>query len=269
MEPDNSSKQSFVTVTEVPGSLASKSQMSMAMSRYRIAAGLSEGKDVLEVACGSGMGLGYLARSARRVVGLDFDPKLVEIARSHYGDRLEVQCGDAQQMPFADGSFDVVILLEAIYYLPRAEDFIAEARRVLRPAGTLFICSVNKEWPDFNVSPYSARYFTLRELSDLLTQGGFKPDLQVGFPVAAKSGKARIISAIRRLAAKLGLIPKTMAGKEKLKRLVFGKLTPMPVEITDEAAEAQPAYSASADSPISDYQVLYAIGRMDEAAKTA
>lgn len=46
---------------------------------------------------------------------------------------------DAQELPFQDATFDVVLLLEAIYYLPHAEKFMAEARRVLRPDGILFI----------------------------------------------------------------------------------------------------------------------------------
>src|SRR5688500_5156333 len=82
---------SFVTVTELPGSRASKEQRDMAVTRYRLAAELAEGRDVLEVACGSGMGLGMLAQRARSVIGGDFDPALVEVARRQYGERVDVR----------------------------------------------------------------------------------------------------------------------------------------------------------------------------------
>lgn len=72
-------------------------------------AALCNEKEVLEVACEAGIGLGYLARNARKVIGGDYDGKLVQIAKGHYEDRVEVRQLDAHNLPFDDKSFDIVI----------------------------------------------------------------------------------------------------------------------------------------------------------------
>ena len=262
MDTQHKSAPSFATVTEVPGSHASCEQLAMAYTRYRVAGELAVGKDVLEVACGSGMGLGYLARKARRVVGGDYDSKLVEIARRHYGERVEIRQMDAQVLPFPEATFDVVVFLEAIYYLPRPQVFMAEARRVLRPGGCLFICSANKEWDGFNPSPFSLGYYSLRELGSMLAEAGFKPELLAGFPVPKHGAKTRLINTLRRVAVRFHLIPKTMNGKKLLKRLVFGKLQPMPKQITDETGTFHPPAPHPPEQPVTEHKVLYAIGRL-------
>jgi SAM-dependent methyltransferase len=255
---------SFVTVTELPGSRASREQLDMAVTRYRLAAELAEGRDVLEVACGSGMGLGMPARRARTLVGGDFDPKLVEVARRQYGDRIDIRRLDAQALPFPKASFDMLLMLEAIYYLPDAARFIAEARRVLRPGGVLFLCSANREWPGFNPSPFSHRYYSLRELGDLLRDAGFEPELRVGFPAGGGGWKSSVIGLIRKTAVKLRLIPNTMEGKERLKRLFYGRLQPLPNELTDIDGEFHPPVAHSGTGPVNNWKVLYAIGRLPD-----
>jgi SAM-dependent methyltransferase len=257
-----SAEPSFATVTELPGSGATREQLAMAYARYGLARQLAAGKDVLEVACGSGMGLGYLARKARRVVGGDLDPSLIEIARRHYGDRIEVRQLDAAALPFPDGSFDVVLLLEAIYYLPRPEAFAAEARRVLREGGALVICSANREWPGFNPSPFSRRYFSLRELGALLQEAGFQPELLQGFPVQRAGIKSQLLGLVRRMAVRFHLIPKTMDGKEGLKRLFYGKLEPFPAELPERDAEPPPLVPYAGEGPVTEYKVLYAAGQL-------
>ena len=59
----------YTTVSETWGLAASPEQLSMQYFRYRMAADLSVGRDVLEIGCGSGMGLSYLGERARKVVG--------------------------------------------------------------------------------------------------------------------------------------------------------------------------------------------------------
>ena len=97
----------YSTVTEVPGDKASHEQLVRVFHRYRFAVDYCEDKDVLEVACGAGQALGYLARKARRVVGGDCTEKLVTSAKQYYKDRVELYLLDAHQLPFRDSSFDV------------------------------------------------------------------------------------------------------------------------------------------------------------------
>ena len=153
----------YSTVTEIPGDKATQEQMDRVFQRYRFAIDFCEDKDVLEVACGAGQALGYLARKARRVVGGDCTEKLLTSAKHYYKDRAELYLLDAHQLPFRDRSFDVVILFEAIYYLAQPQEFVAEAYRVLRGNGVLLIATVNKDWPEFNPSPYSIRYLSVPE----------------------------------------------------------------------------------------------------------
>jgi SAM-dependent methyltransferase len=136
---------------------------------------------------------------------------------------LEVRQLDAHQLPFEDRSFDVAILYEAIYYLAEPEKFFQEAHRVLRDGGILVIATVNKDWREFNPSPFSNRYFSVPELSKLLLDNGFKGEFYGTFSALPDGLKEKVIAYIKRIAVALHLIPKTMKGKEFLKRIFFGK----------------------------------------------
>src|SRR5207249_2249372 len=117
------------------------------------------------VACGSGIGLGYLARHARAVVCGDINESSCAIAARTYATQpnITVRRLDAQQLDFPNESFDVIVLFEALYYLDDPDAFFREARRVLRPRGTLLVSTANRAWPGFNASPFSKRYFNAIE----------------------------------------------------------------------------------------------------------
>jgi SAM-dependent methyltransferase len=117
----------------------------------------------------------------------------------------------------------VVILYEAIYYLEKPEKFFQEAHRVLRDGGILLIATVNKDWVEFNPSPFSTRYFSVPELNKLLHENGFNAEFYGAFSTLPKGLKENLIALIKRTAVALHFIPKTMKGKEFLKRIFFGK----------------------------------------------
>ena len=256
---------SYETVTELPGTGATREQLSMLATRYHLAADLAAGGDVLEVACGAGIGLGYLAGKARRVVAGDFDYRMLRIAHDHYGRRVALHQLDAQYLPFDDATFDSVLLLEAIYYIPQAERFVAEARRVLRQDGTLLICSANREWSVFNPSPFSIRYYSARELEEILFRNGFTVQLMAGFATNGhgQGMRSHVFGVLRKAAVGLHLIPATMRGKARLKRLLYGKLDPMPVELTDGTGELEPLVPIDKRQIVTDHKVIYAIGRVE------
>jgi hypothetical protein len=118
--------------------------------------------------------------------------------------------------------------------------------------------TVNKEWPDFNPSPFSTHYFSVGELAQLLTNHQFDVQFFGAFPVSIGSAKDRVISIMKRLAVTLRLMPKTMKGKELLKKLFIGKVAPLPAEIEDGMAEAYPLAPISSNSL---YKVIYAVAR--------
>jgi len=128
----------FSTVTETWGLPATHEQLAMQYCRYRLAGDMGEGRAILEIGCGSGMGLAYLRQRAARVVGGDYTQALLDEARAHL-ERAPVARFDAQALPFPDASFDVVLMLEMVYYIPDLDRALAEARRVLKPGGR-FLC---------------------------------------------------------------------------------------------------------------------------------
>ncbi|MDO9455948.1 class I SAM-dependent methyltransferase [Nocardioides sp.] len=96
---------------------------------------------VLEIGCGTGA---FAARVAAAlpdagVVAVDQSPRMVELTASW---RLEARVADAQDLPFADGSFDAVAALWMLYHVPDLHRGLAEVRRVLRPGGT-FVAVTN------------------------------------------------------------------------------------------------------------------------------
>jgi SAM-dependent methyltransferase len=185
----------------------------------------------------------------------------VRQAVNHYKSRFEIRQIDAQDLPFEDGSFDVILLLEAIYYLPEPDRFVAEARRVLRDGGVVFVCSANCERPDFNPSPYTHKYFTAAELRQLLRTSGFQVEMYGGYPVTRNGFRNRVLGAVRQIAIATRIVPKTMKWKIRVKRLLFGKLAPIPRELDLQERECEQLVPIDAARSVQEYKVIYAVGR--------
>lgn len=114
--------------------------------REVIAANALEDAEVADLGCGSGLILcDVLASKPRwRGRGLDISPAAVTYARrfavhKKIADRASFQTGDIAQLPFADGSLDLVIASEVIEHMPEPLLVIAEVARVLRPGGQLIL----------------------------------------------------------------------------------------------------------------------------------
>lgn len=106
---------------------------------------IAEGERVLDIGCGSGNNATILAaKTGAEVTGLDLTPELLEAGRRYAteaGVEIEWVEGDAEQLPFEDGSFDVVISTVGIMFAPDHQLAAREAARVLRPGGRLAIAS--------------------------------------------------------------------------------------------------------------------------------
>src|SRR5689334_3973277 len=102
--------------------------------------------NVLEVGCGMGEGLNFLTRlvDPARAVGLDISRAAVRRANAILarGDRLTYVEGDAEQLPFEDGEFDLVINVESSHNYPDVERFFGEVARVLKPGGHFSVIDV-------------------------------------------------------------------------------------------------------------------------------
>lgn len=71
-----------------------------------------------------------------------------------------------------------------------------------------------------------------------------------------------VISLIKRTAVALHLMPRTMKGKDLLKRIFFGSLDPMPGEIREGMCEYVSLEPVFPDKPVKDYKVIYAVARV-------
>jgi SAM-dependent methyltransferase len=141
--------------------------------RYHFAARLVVGREVLDVACGTGYGSALLARQARHVVGADISAETIEHARALYAaaSNLEFREADCAALPFPDASFDAVVSFETIEHIEAQATFLDEVRRVLRPDGLLVLSSPNKiEYSDRRgfANPYHLRELYRDALASLL-----------------------------------------------------------------------------------------------------
>lgn len=249
--------EDFQTVTELPGEPVSQLQIDRLLSRYLWAAGYCRGRDVVEAACGAGPGLGLLAAVSRSLEAGDLSEPILDRARDHYGQRFPLLLFDAQNMPFEDQSKDVILLFEAIYYLPSADDFVLECRRVLRPGGRVLIATVNKDLWDFHPSAFSVAYYGVPELEALFEAHGFTTEFFGFEPVDRLSLVQSALRHVKRFAVASGLMPRTMAGKRWLKRVLYGPQVPMPGELDPgdgNVPEPTPVTGAQADTV---HRVIY------------
>ena len=101
------------------------------------ATGLAPGGSALDVACGSGKltaELGRIAGRSGRVVGIDFSPQMLEVARSEHPG-VEFLEGDALNLPFEDASFDASTIAFGLRNLADPVRGLREMLRVVKPKG--------------------------------------------------------------------------------------------------------------------------------------
>jgi SAM-dependent methyltransferase len=111
-------------------------------------AGVGAGQDVLDVACGTGNAAIPAARAGASVTGLDLTPEMLAAARARGGAAgvaVEWVEGDAEDLPFGDQSFDVILSTFGCMFAPRHEVVADEITRVLRPGGRVGFCAWTPE----------------------------------------------------------------------------------------------------------------------------
>ena len=257
----------FTAITELPHSLLHEEQWSRLLQRYHLGARLAQGKDVLEVACGAGIGLGLLRQQARSVVGCDYTGQVLAIAKRHYGQRVPLVCSDAHHLPFGEQHFDLILAFEAIYYLHQLDWFLAEARRLLRPAGVLLLCTSNPTWPHFVAGQMSVHYPDLPELAARLTAAGFAHQQFYGaLPLSdATQPHKTVLATLRKYALRYKALTAHSPLTRRLKQLTYGRLRALPAELspahlptTGVAADLTPL---SATMPDRRHRVLFGVAQ--------
>lgn len=101
---------------------------------------IASGTRVLDVACGSGNVAIPAARAGATVIGVDIAPNLLEEARQRAREQsldIEFEEGDAESLPYADSTFDMVLSMFGAMFAPRPERAAEEMLRVCRSGGTV------------------------------------------------------------------------------------------------------------------------------------
>ena len=103
-------------------------------------AGVSPGKDVLDVACGTGVLIpDYLKRSVASITGIDISPKMAELAKEKFPqEQVTILCGDVEETDFGR-QFDCIVVYNAFPHFPNPERLIRTLSEKLKPGGTLTV----------------------------------------------------------------------------------------------------------------------------------
>lgn len=159
--------------------------------------------DVLDVGSGDGAAAATIAPYCRSMTCIDANPRSIEAAGARLArhDNVRVQVADAHELPFADASFDAVLVFHTLTYAERPARVLAECARVLRPRGRLVVLCLDEHQQSEVTARYGERHpgFSPRAVRNLLGRAGLsvlsarvasrelrRPHLQVVLAVADK-----------------------------------------------------------------------------------
>ena len=165
-----------------------------------------KGKRVLEVGAGTGRDSLALAKRGAHVVTIDYSDQSLRLTRGVAGDELDIVCGDALSLPFADGSFDIVFHQGLLEHFRAPLDLLRENHRVLKAGGHLLV-DVPQRWHYYTLMKHALMAvnrwfagweteFSARELSGLMRRAGFEMVGEYGsnlFPPVWYRGARRVL----------------------------------------------------------------------------
>ncbi|MCP1265637.1 methyltransferase domain-containing protein [Aeromonas hydrophila] len=134
----------------------------------------------LDLGCGTGFFLPALAGRCSELTGLDLAPGMLAQAALR-GSGARLLCGDAEQLPFADETFDWVFSSLALQWCERPAQAFAELHRVLKPGGRLLFSTLLAEslwqlreaWRTVDECDHVNRFLSLPQLQHAIAAGGF------------------------------------------------------------------------------------------------
>jgi len=138
---------------------------------------------VLDIACGTGLLLKSFAERDEHpaLVGIDRVPAMLDAARGNIGQQAMLLEGEAENLPFENTGFDLVVSTNALHYFPDAIAALQEMRRVVTPMGNLVITDwcrnylwmrlLNRILP--RTQHAHVHTYTVAELEQMLSKNGF------------------------------------------------------------------------------------------------
>ncbi|MDD6155245.1 MAG: methyltransferase domain-containing protein [Eubacteriales bacterium] len=139
------------------------------------------GMRILDIGCGGGATIAEMAALAAdsKISGIDYQKTSVDLTaetnRELIGTRVDVRQADAADIPYDDGTFDLVTAVETVYFWPDLSEALKDIMRVLKPGGQLAILNDASnpdevDWPDVSTG---LTIYTPRELTRFLEEAGF------------------------------------------------------------------------------------------------
>jgi SAM-dependent methyltransferase len=119
-------------------------------------AAATKATDVLEIAAGTGVSTVALRQALApegRIIATDLNPAMLDIAKTKLASAVNVEFkqADAQTLPFADETFDLITCQFGVMFFPDRPAAYAEARRVLKPGGTMIF----NVWGEMSANPFA------------------------------------------------------------------------------------------------------------------
>ncbi len=171
---------------------------------------------VLDVACGAGHAAEPVAPHVRQVIGIDLTPSLLELGAQRLRDagitNVLLQEGNAESLPFVDGSFDLVFCRSSLHHFADPYQAVAEMLRTCRPGGRVVLADLvapsaeeRETFDDLHrlIDPSHVRSFLEAELATLLpdltlTYGETRPmRFPIDIALTDESDRDAVLAALR------------------------------------------------------------------------
>jgi 2-polyprenyl-3-methyl-5-hydroxy-6-metoxy-1,4-benzoquinol methylase len=174
------------------------------------------GGRVLDLGAGYGFWLAALARAGYEPAGVELSPEAALVAHQRSGAPVATGSADAP-LPYEDGNFAAVTMLDVIEHLARYDAALAECARVLAPGGKLFVVTLNagslarpllgRRW-SFWLDPTHVHMFSARRLRDAFAAAGLQTERLTTMSNFALVGEGNpFLKPLRRVIGRVVLTP--------------------------------------------------------------
>lgn len=123
----------------------SKNNLLEHLARYNLVKG-EKVFTILDIGCGTGHGSELLARSFKRVYGIDISQEAIDYAKKNWQrENITFSVGSGTQIPFRKNTFDITVAFEVFEHIKDWNKFLSELKRVTKRNGTIYISTPNKD----------------------------------------------------------------------------------------------------------------------------
>ena len=150
---------------------------------------IGTGGELLDIGCGTGLFIRRFLKHGGNVTGIDISSGMIKRA-THLFPQVDFLVGNAESLPFVDDSFDSISSLLAFSYLIKPENSLSDCLRILKPGGTLAVCTLGKNvftssLPAIftigekmrihrvGVGKFTEHYYTAQEMHEIMEAAGF------------------------------------------------------------------------------------------------